>query len=79
MRRTFGNRSEFRCAARVPFDFQDRFVEIEDADLMSVAMGLAVTDQQAEEHADNGQRFLADSSLRYSYEALARPLTSLLD
>ncbi len=77
--RAFGNRPEVRCAACVPFDFQDRFVEIEDADLMSVAKGLAVTDQQAVEHADRGQRFLADSSLRHSYGALARPLTSLLD
>ena len=75
----FGNRPKVRCAACVPFDFQDRFVEIEDADLMSVAKGLAVTNQQAVEHADSGQRFLADSSLRHSYGALARPLTSLLD
>ena len=77
--RAFGNHPEVRCAACVPFDFQGRFVEIEDADLMSVAKGLALTDQQAVEHADSGQRFLADSSLRHSYGALARPLTSLLD
>ena len=77
--RAFGIRPEVRCAACVPFDFQDRFVEIEDADLMSVAKGLTVTDQQAVEHADRGQRFLVDSSLRHSYGALARPLTSLLD
>ena len=77
--RSFGNRPDVRCAACVPFDFQDRFVEIEDSDLMSVAKGLDVADQQAVEHADNGRRFLADSSLRHSYGALARPLTSLLD
>jgi FkbM family methyltransferase len=77
--RAFGNRPEVRCAACVPFDFQDRFVEIEDADLMSVAKGLAVTDQQAVAHADRGRRFLADSALRHSYGALARTLTSLLD
>lgn len=77
--RAFGNRPEVRCAACVPFDFQDRFVEIEDADLMSVAKGLVVTDQQAVEHADRGKCFLSDSSLRHSYGALARPLTTLLD
>ena len=65
--RAFGNRPKVRCAACVPFDFQDRFVEIEDADLMSVAKGLVVTDQQAMEHADCGQRFLDDSSLRHCY------------
>jgi FkbM family methyltransferase len=77
--RAFGNRPEVRCAACVPFGFRDRFVEIEDADLMSVAKGLAVTDQQAVEHADSGRRFLRDSALRHSYGALARTLTSLLD
>jgi FkbM family methyltransferase len=77
--RAFGNRPKVRCAACVPIEFPDRFVEIEDADLMSVAKGLAVTDQQAVEHANRGRRFLADSSLRHSYGALARTLTSLLD
>lgn len=77
--RAFGNRLEVRCAACVPIDFQDRFVEIEDAHLMSVAKGLAVSDQQAVEHADSGRRFLADSALRYSYGALAKTLTNLLD
>jgi len=77
--RAFGNRPEVRCAACVPFDYQDRFVEIEDADLMSVAKGLRVTDQQAMEHADRGRRFLADSALRHTYGALAQTLTSLLD
>lgn len=77
--RAFGNRPEVRCAACVPFDFPDRFVEIEDADLMSVAKGLAVADQQAVEHADSGRRFLTDYSLRHSYGALARTLSSLLD
>ena len=38
-----------------------------------------MTDQQAFEHADSGRRFLADSSLRHSYGALARTLISLLD
>lgn len=77
--RAFGNRPKVRCAACVPFDFQNRFVEIEDADLMSVAKGLMMTDQQVMEHADRGERFLADPSLRYSYGAVARTLTSLLD
>lgn len=42
--RSFGDRPEVRCAACVPFDFQVRFVEIEDANLMSVAKGLDVAD-----------------------------------
>lgn len=77
--RAFANPPEVRCAACVPFHFEDRFVEIEDADLMSVAKGLAVTDQEAVEHADRGRQFLSDAALRHSYGALARTLTSLLD
>lgn len=77
--RSFGNRPHVRCAACVPFDFQDRFVEIEDADLMSVAKGLLLSNQQAEDHANSGRQFLVDSALRHSYGALARSLTSLLD
>ena len=46
---------------------------------MSEAKGLALTDQQAVVHADRGQSFLADSSLRHSNIALVRPLTRLLD
>ncbi len=77
--RAFGNRPNVRCAACVPFNFQDRFVEIIDADLMSVAKGLTITDQQALEHADRGLCFLGDTTLCHTYGALARTLTSLLD
>lgn len=79
LNRAFGNRPKVRCAACVPFGFSDRFVEIEEADLMSVAKGLEVPDKQAVEHADSGRIFLKDSALRHSYGALARTLTGLLD
>lgn len=77
--RAFGIRPAVRCAACVPFDFQSRFVEIEYADLMSVAKGLILSDQQALEHADRGQVFLADPALRHTYCAVARTLSSILD
>ena len=35
--RRFGTAPKIRCAACVPFGFSDRFIEIEDSDLMSVA------------------------------------------
>ena len=77
--RDFGNSPDIRCAACVPFDFKDRFVEIEDADLMSVAKGLCVPDDLAVEHANEGAKFLVDAKMRHSYGALALTLTSLLD
>ena len=55
-----------------------KFVDIEDSDLMSVAKGLDVNDQQAVSHANEGRRFLADPALRHSYGALARTLPLLL-
>lgn len=63
----------------MPFGFSDRFIEIEDSDLMSVAKGLDVPDQQAKNHADRGSRHLADSALRHSCGAVARTLNNLLD
>ena len=77
--RSFANIPDIRCAACVPFSFNDRFIEIEDSDLMSVAKGLSVSDEDAVLHADRGSRFLANCSMRHSYGALARTLTSLLD
>lgn len=77
--RAFANPPQVRCAACVPFDFNDRFVEIEDADLMSVAKGLDVPDSLAIEHANMGSTFLANVKLRHSYGALALTLTAILD
>jgi hypothetical protein len=63
----------------VPFDFSERFVEIEDSDLMSIAKGLDVADHAVGQHADLGRQFLESSDFRLSYGAQARTLTSLLD
>jgi FkbM family methyltransferase len=77
--RAFANVPEVRCAACVPFSFNDRFVEVEDADLMSVAKGLDVPDNAVIEHANKGSKFLANNRLRHSYGALALTLTAILD
>ena len=77
--RTFANIPAIKCAACVPFGYVDKFVEIEEANLMSVAKGLNVSNYDAISHADIGKQFLADSRLRYQYGAIARTLTSLLD
>jgi len=77
--RSFGDAPHICCNACVPFDYSDRFVEIEDSDLMSVAKGLDVSDSDAASHADAGARFLQDTRMRMTYGAVARTLTSLLD
>mgnify|MGYP006270429415 CR=1 FL=1 len=76
--RDFANRPHVACAACVPFDFENPFVEIEDADLMSVAKGMDVKDEDAIAHADAGKKYLGDTRMRHSYGALARTLNSLL-
>ena len=76
--RSFENKPQIRCAACVPFDYAEKFVEIDYVDLMSVAKGLDVTDMNASAHADLGEQFL-DLALRHTYGALARTLTSILD
>jgi len=79
LNRDFGNRPDVRCAACVPFQFLDRFVEIEDADLMSVARGLSVSDQLVNEHVNKGKQYLSHPLHSITFGALARTLTSLLD
>lgn len=77
--RSFSNIPDIKCAACVPFSYVDKFVEMEEANLMSVAKGLNVSNQEATSHADIGKQFLADSRLRFQYGAIARTLTSLLE
>ena len=64
----------------MPFGHVDKFVEMEVTNLMSVAMGLNVSNHDTISQAENGKQFLADSRLRFQYGAtIARTLTSLLD
>lgn len=77
--RSFRNIPSVVCAACVPFGFDGRFVEIQDSDLMSVAMGMDVSDEDAISHADLGRKYLDSPLMRYSYGAHARTLNSLLD
>jgi FkbM family methyltransferase len=77
--RSFGKVPAIKCAACVPFDYTDKFVEMEEADLMAVSKGLYLSDDRAIAHAELGQQFLPDDRLRHQYGALARTLTSLLD
>jgi FkbM family methyltransferase len=77
--RSFGtSQIHFECAACVSFGFGSRFVEIEEADLMSVAKGLDVSDEDAVDHANRGVKSLSSEHLRYRYGAVAEPLNELL-
>lgn len=77
--RAFGNAPDIKCAACVPFEFQDKFVEMEYSDLMSVAIGLDLSREDASQQVERGLPFLASPLYRHYFGAPARTLTSLLD
>ncbi|MBD2548371.1 FkbM family methyltransferase [Microcystis elabens FACHB-917] len=77
--RSFGNRPSFRCAACVDFDYDQPFIAMQYADLMSVALHLDVSSEQASAHAERGHSFLMQRDEAHVFGAVARTLTSLLD
>jgi FkbM family methyltransferase len=77
--RSFGRQPTFRCAACVDPGYSLPFVEMEYADLMSVAFGLDLSRDDALRQAEKGVPFLDSPSQRHRFGALARTLTSLLD
>ena len=77
--RSFGTRPYFRCAACVDPGYEAPFVEMEYSDLMSVALGLDLSREEALSQAERGRSFLEDSACRHRFGAVACTLTSLLD
>ena len=77
--RSFNNKPKFFCNACVPFDFKNKFVEIEYSNLMSVAKGLNIDNVSAIEHANRGVKFLEDASYRHTSGAIAKTLTKILE
>jgi FkbM family methyltransferase len=77
--RAFGNTPHVRCAACVPLGFRDAYVPLLEAGLMSVAQGLAVSDDKANRHATLGASLIPGKPKPYAYAAIAKTLTSILD
>ena len=76
--RNFVPRPSIYCGACVPFDFKERFIEIEDSDLMSIAKGLDIDNYLVKKHADLGSEFLENKEHRITYGSKAFTLTELL-
>lgn len=77
--RSFGNKPTIKCNACVSNDFKDKFIEIIDVNLMSIALGLDVNEKDAEIHSRKGLKFLQNIDFKCNYGALAATLTSLLE
>ena len=77
--RSFKRTPRMVCAACVPDDFEERFVEMENLDLMGIACGLQVSEKEVKNHIQKGMQFLENPGLQYRYGAIARRLSELLD
>lgn len=74
-----GRRNAVFCNACVGFDYRERFVEIEYANLMSVSRGLDLDLDDVSGHIADARPFLKDGEGSFSFGAVARPLSHLLD
>lgn len=77
--RSFGNVPVIICSACVQAGFKDRFVEIEESNLMSTCKGLQLSDHEAKEQADKGSTLLEDKRQRIVYGSLAKTLADILE
>ena len=66
------------CNACVSFDYQDRFVEIAFANLMSSPVGLESDIADPISHAKSGQQFLEITDQVFSFGAIAKTLNLIL-
>jgi FkbM family methyltransferase len=77
--RSFRNRPHFVAAACVPFGYKEKFVEMADADLMSISFGLHVNNLDALAHARKGALLAHNECVICMYGAIARSLQSIID
>lgn len=71
--------SDVFCCACVGFEYTERFVEIEYANLMSVARGVTSDIEDIDLHLSRAEVHLPDNEVRFVYGALARPLGDILN
>jgi FkbM family methyltransferase len=71
--------NSFACAACVPFGYQDEFVRMTYAGLMSVSRGLEVDLDDVDAHIDRAAPHLRTGEVSVDFGAPARTLTALLE
>lgn len=77
--RNRSDRNAIYCAACVSFDYPDRFVEMRYANLMSVAEGLESDLKDPSHHLEVAKAHLRNQEVIFSFGAIARTLTAILD
>lgn len=71
--------NSFRCAAAVPNSFQEEFVRIRYADLMSRTMHIYSDNNEITEHENLAKKYLKPNESIIEFGAVAKTLTSMLD
>jgi FkbM family methyltransferase len=71
--------NHFACVACVPFDFQERWVQMEYADLMTITSGLPSDLPSRKQHLSNAEKFLRANESSITFAARASTLQDLLD
>lgn len=72
--------SNVSCAACVPFDFQEKKLEMLYADLMSISCKLSrLSISDIQKHVEQGKKFLKKRERVFSFFANAIPLNSILE
>ena len=67
------------CNACTSFDYKEKFVEIIYSNLMTAPVGLETDLDSAVEHAETGKQFLLQHEDNFTFGAVAKPLSYLLD
>lgn len=66
------------CNACVSFDYDQKYVDIEYVNLMSISKNLQLDLSDKEEHVNSGKQFLAENETVFTFGSIARPLNDLL-
>lgn len=74
-----GVNNSVHCNACVSFGYKERFVEMEYANLMTVSKGLDSDLTNLEEHINFAKKFMPINEKIFSFGALAKPLSVILD
>lgn len=77
-RRLRGVNNKVHCNACVGFDYKDKFVEIEYANLMSVSNDLELDMESKTEHIEAGKKHLGEKESTYKYGSIAKTLNEIL-
>lgn len=73
------NKNRIFCNACVGFDYEDKYVDIKYANLMSISENLALDIEDKEAHLESSKAHLKETETVFAFGAVAKTLNSLLE